>query len=105
VTQPESNRRARSRCRRRSIGGAPVARGQAREIAGQRAIDDAVHASKQAIKTVKRRAQDVADLHDEIVHLVRREPVKAVAVAFGAGILVGVVTGIAGLARYDRAYR
>ncbi|HEV8348549.1 MAG TPA: hypothetical protein VGQ16_18365 [Vicinamibacterales bacterium] len=69
------------------------------------AIDDAVHASKQAIKTVKRRTQDVADLHDEIVHLVRREPVKAVAVAFGAGILVGVVTGIAGLARYDRAYR
>jgi ElaB/YqjD/DUF883 family membrane-anchored ribosome-binding protein len=55
------------------------------------ALDDAVHATKQTIKTVKRRVQNFADLRYELAHQVRREPFKSVGIAFGAGILFGAV--------------
>jgi ElaB/YqjD/DUF883 family membrane-anchored ribosome-binding protein len=56
------------------------------------ALDDAVHASKRTIKIVKRRVHDLADRRYELAHTVRREPFKAVGLAFGAGILLGAVT-------------
>ena len=53
------------------------------------ALDDAVYASKQMSKTVKRRIQTLADRRYELAHQVRREPFKAVGFAFGTGIVLG----------------
>ena len=57
------------------------------------ALDDAVYASKQMSKGLKRRMQDLADRRHELAHQVRREPFKAIGLAFGTGILLGAVTG------------
>jgi ElaB/YqjD/DUF883 family membrane-anchored ribosome-binding protein len=56
------------------------------------ALDDAVYASKQMSKSLKRRIQDVTDRRYELAHQVRREPFKALGLAFGTGILLGAVT-------------
>ena len=92
VTEPE---RADARARtvdtvRRLAHGAHEAR-LVKSLAAD-ALDDAVHALKQTIKSVKRRVQDLADLRYELAHEVRREPFKAVGLAFGTGILFGAVT-------------
>ena len=55
-------------------------------------IDHAVDASRAAFKTIKRHAQDLGDLRHEVVHRVRREPMKAVGIAFGAGLVTGIAT-------------
>lgn len=65
------------------------------------AIEEAVHASKQTIKTARRRVQDLADRRHELAHQVRREPLKAIGIAFGAGLLLGTVT--ASLCRATRS--
>jgi hypothetical protein len=57
-------------------------------------FDDSLNASKEAIKTAKRRAQDVLDRRYDVIHRVRRDPVKALALVFGAGIAVGAVAGV-----------
>lgn len=44
-----------------------------------------------ASRVVRRRMADAADLRDEAIYRIKRQPVKAVALAFGAGALVGVV--------------
>ena len=59
------------------------------------AIKDAVHASNDALKTVRRRAEALADKRHDVIHQIRRSPVKAVGIAFGAGTLVGVVAMMA----------
>jgi ElaB/YqjD/DUF883 family membrane-anchored ribosome-binding protein len=56
------------------------------------ALDDAVYASKQMSKSLKRRMQNVSDWRYELAHQVRREPFKALGLAFGTGILLGAVT-------------
>jgi ElaB/YqjD/DUF883 family membrane-anchored ribosome-binding protein len=55
------------------------------------AVEDAVHATNQAVKTAKRRFQDLADRRYEVAHRIRQEPFKAVGVAFGAGVLLSAV--------------
>ncbi len=65
------------------------------------ALDEAVHASKQTIKTARRRVQELADRRYEFAHQVRREPLKAIGIAFGAGMLLSAVT--AGLCRRTRS--
>ena len=57
------------------------------------AVEDGVHAAKRAIK---RGAQDVVDLKDEAVIRVKRQPLKAVGLAFGVGIAVGAIVGFVG---------
>lgn len=59
------------------------------------AVDDAVHATNQAIKTAKRRIQDLADRRYEVAHRIRQEPFKAIGIAFGAGLLLSAVTVVA----------
>jgi ElaB/YqjD/DUF883 family membrane-anchored ribosome-binding protein len=56
------------------------------------AVEDAVHATNQAIKTAKRRMQNLADRRYEVAHRIRQEPFKAIGIAFGAGVLLSAVT-------------
>jgi ElaB/YqjD/DUF883 family membrane-anchored ribosome-binding protein len=57
-------------------------------------IDDRVHEARQAAeRAVRRGIERLEDLKDEGVHYVKRNPLKAVAVAAGAGLMVGLVTG------------
>lgn len=55
------------------------------------AVEEGVRAAKRAFKTAKRGIESAADLRDEAAYRVKREPFKAVGLAFGAGLLLGVV--------------
>lgn len=65
-------------------------------------IDEAVHQAERVIKTARKRAQDLDDLRHEFVHRVRRSPVASVSIAFGAGVLIGIVTGAVARRRRSR---
>lgn len=57
-----------------------------------------------ASRIVRRRMADAADLRDETIYRIKRQPVRAVALAFGAGAVIGVVLGrFAGSCRGSRA--
>lgn len=58
-------------------------------------IDHVVQASKDAIKTIRHKAQDLDDLRYEVVHRVRREPMKSIGIALGAGAVLGALTAFA----------
>lgn len=58
-------------------------------------LDHVVQASKDAMKTIRHKAQDLEEMKYELVHQVRREPIKAVGIALGAGLLLGALTGVA----------
>jgi ElaB/YqjD/DUF883 family membrane-anchored ribosome-binding protein len=57
------------------------------------AIEDGVYAAKRAVKSAQKRFDAVEDLKDETVRRVKRQPFKAVGVAFGAGLALGVIAG------------
>ena len=57
------------------------------------AIEDSVYAAKRAIKSVKRRVEDLGDLKDEAVRRVKRQPLQALAAVFGVGITLGLAVG------------
>jgi ElaB/YqjD/DUF883 family membrane-anchored ribosome-binding protein len=57
------------------------------------AVDDGVHAARRAIRSVRRSVEELADLKDEAVHRVKRQPFKAVSVAVGAGLVLGLAIG------------
>ncbi|MEO8678239.1 MAG: hypothetical protein ABI665_04285 [Vicinamibacterales bacterium] len=59
----------------------------------EEAIDDGVHAAKRAFKAVRRSADDFADLKDEAVHRIRRQPFKSAGIALGIGVVLGVAVG------------
>jgi ElaB/YqjD/DUF883 family membrane-anchored ribosome-binding protein len=57
-------------------------------------IDDRVHEARRAAeRAVRRGIEKLEDLKEEGVHYVKRNPLKSVAVAAGAGLMVGLVTG------------
>ncbi|MGE5246602.1 MAG: hypothetical protein ACM3SQ_20430 [Betaproteobacteria bacterium] len=58
------------------------------------AVDDGMYTARRAMKNVRRRVQGMEDLRDETIHRVKREPVKAVGIAFGAGLLLGAGVGL-----------
>jgi ElaB/YqjD/DUF883 family membrane-anchored ribosome-binding protein len=60
------------------------------------AVEDGVRAARRAFKTAQRSLQNAADLRDEAAYRVKREPLKAVGFAFGAGLLMGVVGSFVG---------
>ena len=57
------------------------------------AIDDGMHAAKRAIKSVRRGVEELGDLKAEAVHRVKRQPVKAVGLALGVGLVLGLAVG------------
>jgi ElaB/YqjD/DUF883 family membrane-anchored ribosome-binding protein len=69
------------------------------------AAADAVRATNQAIKTATRRVQELADRRYEVAHRIRQQPFKAVGLAFGAGVLLGVVTAVVSCAARGGAER
>jgi ElaB/YqjD/DUF883 family membrane-anchored ribosome-binding protein len=56
-------------------------------------IEDGVHAAKRAFKAARRRADDFADLKDEAIHRIRRQPFKSAGIALGIGMALGVCVG------------
>jgi ElaB/YqjD/DUF883 family membrane-anchored ribosome-binding protein len=54
------------------------------------AVEDGVHAARRAIK---RGAHEVDDLRDAAASRVRKAPLLSIALAAGAGMLVGIVFG------------
>jgi ElaB/YqjD/DUF883 family membrane-anchored ribosome-binding protein len=57
------------------------------------AVDDGVHAARRAIKSVRRGVEELGDLKDEAVHRVKRQPLKALSVAVGVGLVLGLTIG------------
>jgi ElaB/YqjD/DUF883 family membrane-anchored ribosome-binding protein len=57
------------------------------------AVEDGVHAAKRAITSVKRGVEGLADLKDEAVHRVKRQPLRAVGIPLGVGLVVGLAVG------------
>jgi len=57
------------------------------------AVEDGIHAAKRAMKTVKHRVEELGDIKDEAAYRVKRDPLKAVAIAAGAGLVLGLVIG------------
>ena len=66
------------------------------------AVEDGVHAAKHAIKSVQRRVEGLGDLRDEAAYRVKRQPFKAVGIAVGVGLVLGVAVGWIG-ARFGKA--
>ena len=57
------------------------------------AIEDGVHAARRAVKSAQRGIERLEDIKDEGVHYVKRQPLKAIAMAAGIGLMVGVAAG------------
>jgi ElaB/YqjD/DUF883 family membrane-anchored ribosome-binding protein len=57
------------------------------------AVDDGVHAAKRAITSLKRGVEELADLKDEAVDRVKRQPLRAVGIALGVGLVLGLAVG------------
>jgi ElaB/YqjD/DUF883 family membrane-anchored ribosome-binding protein len=55
--------------------------------------EEGVYAAKRVLRRVQRGVERVRDLTDEAAYRVKREPFKAVGIAAGAGLLIGVVAG------------
>ena len=69
---------------------------RALRTAAEDAIENGVHAAKRAIKSARRRVEDIGDLRDEAIHRVRRQPVAAVGIAAAAGFAFGIALGATG---------
>jgi ElaB/YqjD/DUF883 family membrane-anchored ribosome-binding protein len=66
------------------------------------AVEDGMHAAKRAIKAVQRRVERLGDLEDEAAYRVKRQPLKAIGIAIGVGLVFGVALGWVG-ARFRKA--
>lgn len=57
------------------------------------AVEDVVHSAKRTLKTIGRRMADAADMRDEVVRRIKREPTKAIGIAVAAGVAAGLAVG------------
>ncbi len=64
-----------------------------KSLAGD-AVEDGMYAVRRAYKTVRRRLHEAGDLRDEAIYRVKRDPLRAIGAAFGAGLLLGAATGL-----------
>jgi ElaB/YqjD/DUF883 family membrane-anchored ribosome-binding protein len=69
------------------------------------AIEDGAHEAKRTVeKSVQRGIERLEDIKDEGVHYVKRQPLKAIAMAAGLGLIVGMAAAwITGRFRQQRA--
>jgi ElaB/YqjD/DUF883 family membrane-anchored ribosome-binding protein len=58
--------------------------------------EEGVYAAKRALRRARRSLDALTNLKDDAAYYVKRQPFKAVGVAAGVGLLVGVVIGFAG---------
>ena len=56
------------------------------------ALEDGLYTARRAVKTT---ARDLADVRDEVSYRIKKAPMQAVAVAFGAGLCVALAAGAA----------
>ena len=63
------------------------------------AIEDGVYAAKRALKQVQRGVRSLEDMKDETARYVKRQPLLAVGIAAGVGVLVGACAGWFGARR------
>lgn len=54
------------------------------------AVEDGVHTAKRAVRIAK---HDLTDARDDVVYSIKREPLKAVGIAFGFGMVFAVAGG------------
>jgi ElaB/YqjD/DUF883 family membrane-anchored ribosome-binding protein len=68
------------------------------------AIEDGAHEAKRAVKkSVQRGIERLEDIKEESVHYVKRQPLKAIAMAAGVGLMVGMAAAwITGRFRQQR---
>jgi ElaB/YqjD/DUF883 family membrane-anchored ribosome-binding protein len=68
------------------------------------AIEDSAHEAKRAVtKSVQRGIERLEDFKDESIHNVKRQPLKAIAMAAGVGLMVGMAAAwITGRFRQQR---
>lgn len=64
--------------------------GRAVKSLAEDAFEDGVHVARRA---ARRATERLEDLKDEGVHYVKRQPVKAIALAAGVGLMIGLMTG------------
>src|SRR5690349_15009215 len=55
--------------------------------------EESVHAAKRIFKRVRRSTEVLEDLRDDAAHYVKHQPFKAVGIAVGVGLLLGVAAG------------
>ena len=60
------------------------------------AVHEATHAVHEARHAIRDGIENAVDLRDTVVYRVKRNPLKAVGLAFGAGLLMGAVLGSIG---------
>ncbi len=65
--------------------------------AANAAVDDSLRATRRAFALANHRMQDIAFLKDDVAYRVKRAPLLSVGLAFGAGILAGIVTSVVSL--------
>lgn len=54
------------------------------------AVEDGLHAARRTVKKTRQRALDT---RDDLTYRIKRQPLMAVAMAFGAGALAGLIVG------------
>jgi ElaB/YqjD/DUF883 family membrane-anchored ribosome-binding protein len=66
---------------------------EARALAARagEAVEEGVHAAKRTLRTVQRRGEDAAN---DAATCIRKQPLSAVSVAFGAGVAIGAAGGL-----------
>jgi ElaB/YqjD/DUF883 family membrane-anchored ribosome-binding protein len=61
------------------------------------AVEDGVHAAKRTIKSVQRRVvEGLSDVKNEATYRVKRQPFKALGIAVGVGLVVGLAVAWVG---------
>ena len=53
--------------------------------------EDGIYAARRAIRRAQRRLETLQDLKDDAAQYVKRQPLKAVAIAFGVGVPIGML--------------
>jgi ElaB/YqjD/DUF883 family membrane-anchored ribosome-binding protein len=69
------------------------------------AVEDGVHAAKRAMTSARRGVEKLGDFKDEAVHRVKRQPLGAVGLSLGIGLVVGLAAGWIGRGSMDAARR
>jgi hypothetical protein len=67
---------------------------EARQLgyAAEEAIESGLEVATRAVQAARRSYNSAVDLRNEVTHRIRREPIKAIGLAFAVGLFAGCVT-------------